>query len=61
MKVYKVRITERLEREISVEAASAADARKEISRAWRAGEIVLDANDFSFTTLSVNGGPECEL
>ena len=42
---YEVEITETLQRTVEVEAASTEDAERQIRAAYRAGDIVLDAED----------------
>jgi hypothetical protein len=42
---YEVEITETLQRSVEVETASAEDAERQIRAAYRAGDIVLDAED----------------
>ena len=42
---FKVEITETLQRVVEVEAASAEDAERQVRAAYRAGDIVLDAED----------------
>ena len=42
---YEVEITETLQRTVEVEAASTEDAERQVRAAYRAGDIVLDAED----------------
>ena len=42
---YEVEITETLQRSVEIEAASAEDAERLVRAAYRAGDIVLDAED----------------
>ena len=42
---YEVEITETLQPSVEVEAASAEDAERQVRAAYRAGAIVLDAED----------------
>ncbi len=42
---YEVEITETLQRIVEIEAASAEDAERKVRAAYRAGDIVLDAED----------------
>ena len=42
---YEVEITETLQRTVEVEAASTEDAERQVRAAYRAGAIVLDAED----------------
>ena len=42
---FKVEITETLQRIVEIEAASAEDAERQIRAAYRAGDIVLGAED----------------
>ena len=42
---YEVEITETLQRSVEVETASAEDAERQIRAAYRAGDIVLGAED----------------
>ncbi len=53
MKTWKVKIIEALERTVTVEAASAAEAEEKVQNAYSNCDIVLDASDFigvRFTT-----------
>ena len=42
---YEVEITEILQRVVEVEAASVEDAERQVRATYRAGDIVLDAED----------------
>lgn len=42
---YEVEITETLQRMVEVEAASVENAERQVRTAYRAGDIVLDAED----------------
>ena len=52
---YEVEITETLQRSVEVEAASAEDAERQIRAAYRAGDIVLDAEDCTEVEFDVKG------
>ena len=45
--IYSVAITETLSRTITVEAITKDDAVEEVMQKYKAGEIVLDADDFA--------------
>ncbi len=51
MKEYEVVITETLQKTVTVEAESLADARKQANAAWINGDYVLDAEDFAGVTF----------
>lgn len=50
--VVKIKITEKLVRVVSVEADNKDEARQKVDDLYRAGEIVLTADDFVGYTLS---------
>lgn len=52
---YEVAITETLRKVVSVEAASAREAKKKVGRAYADEEIVLDAQDFYDYEIEVIG------
>ena len=53
MQVYKVKITETLQRIIEVEAVSADDALNFTNKMWLNGEVVLTADDYVDKELEV--------
>jgi len=58
MKTWKVTITEALERIVTVEAASAAEAEEKVQNAYSNCDIVLDASDFTGVQFTVDRGAE---
>ncbi len=58
MKEYEVTITETLQKTVTVEAESAAEAERLASEQWRAGEHVLDAECFTGVEFGVGDGRE---
>ena len=50
---YEVEITETLQRIVEIEAASAEDAERQIRTAYRAGAIVLGAEDCADVEVAV--------
>lgn len=54
MQTFKVRVTERLTREVEVEAEDISDAENKVSEMYNNEEIVLDSNDF-------DGDPQFEV
>lgn len=55
MKEYDVKITETLEKTVTVQAASQAEAEEKVEEAWNNSEYVLDSENFvgaKFTTES---------
>jgi len=58
-RLFKVRITETLQKAVTVEASNREEAERIISERWRNGEYVLGAEDFTgmaeFTTWENNG------
>lgn len=47
MKKYQVTITETLEKSVEVEAETQEQAQQIVSRAWKDGEYILDADSFT--------------
>lgn len=55
MKEYDVKITETLEKTVTVQAASQAEAEEKVEEAWNNSEYILDSENFvgaKFTTES---------
>lgn len=53
MKEYVVRIKETLQMTVTVEAATAADARDIVERRWKDGDYILDADHFQGVDFTV--------
>lgn len=53
MKTFKFEITETLQRKIAVESDNEKEAFDKVSNMYRCGEIVLDADDFVDSEISV--------
>ncbi len=52
MKQYEVTITETLQTNVTVEADSLAEAEDIVEKQWKAGEHILDADNFTDVTFS---------
>lgn len=57
---YTIRIRETLEKTVTVEAESAAQARQIVERGWKNSEYILDADHFKGVTFSLAGRSERE-
>lgn len=53
LKEYEVNIRETLEKKVTVEAESRADAEALVERCWRGGEYILDAECFTGVDFTV--------
>lgn len=51
MKPYKITITETLQKEVTIEAGSRAEAEEIAERGWKNSEYVLDASHFVGVTF----------
>lgn len=60
MKEYQVRIRETLEKTVTVEAESAAQAKEIVERNWGNEDYILDADHFQGVTFSVPARSERE-
>jgi hypothetical protein len=60
MKEYVVKIKETLQMTVTVEAASAADARDMVEQCWKNGDYILDADHFQGVTFTVPSRAERE-
>ena len=58
MKEFDVTITETLKLTVSVEASSKEEAEQMVNDQWRAGDHVLDANNFVDVEFESNDGKE---
>ena len=52
MKIYKVTITETLQKEVEIEANNDAEAEDICNRNWKDGEYILDADCFQGVDFS---------
>lgn len=53
MKIYKVQITEKLQKTIEVEANSEQEAMDIVESKWSDGDIILTADDYTDKELEV--------
>lgn len=60
MAEYQIKIRETLEKTITVEAASAAQAKEIVERNWKNSEYILDADHFKGVTFALAGRSERE-
>lgn len=55
MKEYDVKITETLERTVTVQAESREEAQEQVEQKWNDSVYVLDAEDFTHADFAVTG------